>query len=261
MTDDLVNDVRLRCVEGNRVVPDVLGRVEDPLCQSSRRTAWSAPDPTTGRNRNPVSARSRSSTSESWGTRVRGQDQPISCIEVRRTGEPPVLGCELSRDDVPDLVLLGACSGRRGSGRLARRRRKPRRSPPAAPRYSWSLKPGMILGEVQVRSVGSERQPSARFSAMADTDATETQISGRSSELLPSLRSIVQAGRSGTATTRRAEDMQDTPPRRNLDEADRRILAELVHDGRMPVNELARRAGVSQGDRLRAVSTGWSQTG
>jgi len=33
---------------------------------------------------------------------------------------------------------------------------------------------------------------------------------------------------------------------RRLDEADRRIVAELVKDGRAPVNELARRAGVSR---------------
>ena len=40
--------------------------------------------------------------------------------------------------------------------------------------------------------------------------------------------------------------MQPTPPGRNLDDIDRRILAELVSDGRMPVNEIARRAGVSR---------------
>jgi DNA-binding Lrp family transcriptional regulator len=33
---------------------------------------------------------------------------------------------------------------------------------------------------------------------------------------------------------------------RPLDEVDRRILAELIADGRLPVNELARRAGVSR---------------
>jgi DNA-binding Lrp family transcriptional regulator len=35
-------------------------------------------------------------------------------------------------------------------------------------------------------------------------------------------------------------------PVEGLDEADRRIVAELVRDGRAPVNELARRAGVSR---------------
>jgi DNA-binding Lrp family transcriptional regulator len=35
-------------------------------------------------------------------------------------------------------------------------------------------------------------------------------------------------------------------PQRRLDDADLRIVAELVRDGRAPVNELARRAGVSR---------------
>jgi DNA-binding Lrp family transcriptional regulator len=37
-----------------------------------------------------------------------------------------------------------------------------------------------------------------------------------------------------------------TPAAKGLDEADRRIVAELIRDGRTPVNELARRAGVSR---------------
>lgn len=40
--------------------------------------------------------------------------------------------------------------------------------------------------------------------------------------------------------------MPTTAPDRALDDADRQIIAELVRDGRVPVNELARRAGVSR---------------
>jgi DNA-binding Lrp family transcriptional regulator len=40
--------------------------------------------------------------------------------------------------------------------------------------------------------------------------------------------------------------VQTTAQGRTIDDADRRILAELVRDGRLPVNELARRAGVSR---------------
>jgi DNA-binding Lrp family transcriptional regulator len=40
--------------------------------------------------------------------------------------------------------------------------------------------------------------------------------------------------------------MPQSIPRRELDEADRRIVAQLVSDARTPVNELAKRAGVSR---------------
>ena len=152
--DDLVNDVGLGCVEGNRVVADVLGRVEDPVCERAvelpgRNQARHRPQPESGERvqalvdlgelRHPSC----------------GKDEPVSRLEISRAGVTAVLGCELGRDDAPDLVLLWRCSGRRGSGHRARRRRRPRRSRRASA-VVLVAEPGMVLGKVQVLGMGRE---------------------------------------------------------------------------------------------------------
>jgi hypothetical protein len=146
VADDLVQDVRLGRVERQRVVPDVLRRVEDPVAE--RAVELAQRDEAGGRHVAEAGERRQELVDlVELGDPVLGQLQACLAGQVLGAGQVLVQGVQLAADHAPDVVLgLGVVDLGQRLAVLPRHRE--RRDAVAAPAVDRVGRPRMIVTEV-----------------------------------------------------------------------------------------------------------------
>ena len=156
VAEHLVQDVGLRRVERHRVVPDVLGGVEDPVGQRPVELGQ-RDQPGGGHVAEPGQRAQQLVDLGELRDPGLGQAEPLLALQVGGTGQPLVQPVQLGADDAPDLVL-GLGVGRRSAGGVPGcHSRASAASALRRARYSGSTAPGWLSPRWTVTPPSSPR--------------------------------------------------------------------------------------------------------